>query len=80
MIQKCRPTIGMLVFFDQPAPETNSVLGSFCIKACRMGDGSEESSCGNYLPLAFGNLETVFLGIRNSKGVCAKNSARDITG
>jgi hypothetical protein len=45
-----------------------------------VGDGSEKSGCRDYLALAFGDLEAVFLVIRNSEGVWAKNCARDITG
>lgn len=80
VIEKRSPAIGMLVLFDKPTPEADDVLGSFRVKVSRVGDGPEKSGCRDYLPLAFGDLEAVFLGIRNSEGVWAKNSARDITG
>jgi hypothetical protein len=80
VIEKRSPAIGMLVLFDEPTPEADDVLGSFRVEVSRVGDGSEKSGCRDYLALAFGDLEAVFLVIRNSEGVWAKNSARDITG
>lgn len=80
VIEKCSPAIGMLVLFDKPTPETDDVLGSFRVEVSRVGDGFQKSGCRDYLALAFGDLEAVFLGTRNSEGVWAKNSARDITG
>lgn len=80
IIEKRSPAIGMLVLFDKPTPEADRVLGAFRIEMPRVGNGSENPRPRDYLALLFGALETVFLGARNSEGVWAKNSARDITG
>lgn len=70
----------MLVFFDKLTSEADRVLGSFCIEMPWAGNGSEYPGLRNYLALDFDDLGTVFLETRNSGGVWAKNSARDITG
>lgn len=80
VIQKRSPSIGMLVFLDKLSPEADGVLGSLRVEVPRVGDGSKKSGRCNYLPLAFGDLGATFLEIRNSRGVWAKNSARNITG
>jgi hypothetical protein len=70
----------MLVLLHEWSPEADNVLGAFGVVVARVRYAGEKSACCNYLLLGFCNFGAFCLTIRNSCGVWAKNSARDIAG